>query len=131
MTRKTAFYEGWSWFKFNNLGLALGTSLKFYTSVARTKTKSQKVLGANSYACRRYRGKTGRGDLPSPILNRVKLNTEVLIDKKSLLVTELNKFEVTGIIHFQKGILQSHVAKFSFQKLPYLLSIVFLYKRKR
>ena len=35
MTRKTAFFEGWSWFKFNNLGLALGTNLKFYTSVAK------------------------------------------------------------------------------------------------
>ena len=35
MTRKTASFEGWSWFKFNNLGLALGTNLKFYTSVAK------------------------------------------------------------------------------------------------
>ena len=35
MTRKTAFFEGWSWFKFNNLGLALGTNLKFYPSVAK------------------------------------------------------------------------------------------------
>ena len=33
--RKTAFFEGWSWFKFNNLGLALGTNLKFYISVAK------------------------------------------------------------------------------------------------
>ena len=35
LTRKTAFFEGWSWFKFSNLGVALGTSLKFYTSVAK------------------------------------------------------------------------------------------------
>ena len=34
MTRKTAFFEGWSWFQFNNLGLALGAHLKFYISVA-------------------------------------------------------------------------------------------------
>ena len=27
MTRKTTFFEGWSSFKFNNLGLALGTAL--------------------------------------------------------------------------------------------------------
>ena len=27
----------------------------------RVKTKSQKVLRANSYICRSYRGKTGRG----------------------------------------------------------------------
>ena len=35
LTRKTTFFEGWSWFRFNNLGLALGTNLKFYASVAK------------------------------------------------------------------------------------------------
>ena len=35
MTRKTTFCEGWAWFKLNNQGLALGTDLKFYTSVAK------------------------------------------------------------------------------------------------
>ena len=35
LTRKTAFFEGWSWFRFNNFVLALGTNLKFYTSVAK------------------------------------------------------------------------------------------------
>ena len=35
MTRKTAFFERWSWFKFNNLRLVLGRNLKFYTSVAK------------------------------------------------------------------------------------------------
>ena len=42
----------------------------------KVKTKSQKFLGASSYFCRSYRGKTGKGGaflfLPSPILNRVK-----------------------------------------------------------
>ena len=33
MTRKTYFFEECSWFKFNNLGLALGMALKFCTSV--------------------------------------------------------------------------------------------------
>ena len=28
------FFEGWSWFKFNNLGVALAMALFFYTSVA-------------------------------------------------------------------------------------------------
>ena len=50
--------EGCSWFKFNNLGLALDMALKFYTNVAkRVRTKSQKVLGAYSNICRSYRGK--------------------------------------------------------------------------
>ena len=35
MSRKTDFFEGWSWFKFNYLGLALGKNLKFYTSVGK------------------------------------------------------------------------------------------------
>ena len=35
LTRKTPFFEGWSWLKFNNLGLKLGMALKFYTSVAK------------------------------------------------------------------------------------------------
>ena len=33
--QKNLFFEGCSWFKFNNLGLALGMGLKFYTSVAK------------------------------------------------------------------------------------------------
>ena len=32
---KPLFFEGWSWFKFNNLGLALGTNLKFYISLSK------------------------------------------------------------------------------------------------
>ena len=34
-TRKTVFFEGWPWFKINNLGLTLGTNLKFYSSVSK------------------------------------------------------------------------------------------------
>ena len=35
MTRKTNFFEGCCWFKFNNLGLARGMTLIFYTSVSK------------------------------------------------------------------------------------------------
>ena len=35
MTRKNAFFKGWSWLKFNNLGLTLSTNVKFYISVAK------------------------------------------------------------------------------------------------
>ena len=35
MTRKTAFFERWSWFKSNNLELALGTDLIFYSNVTK------------------------------------------------------------------------------------------------
>ena len=48
MTRKNAFFEWWSWFKFNNLGLALGANLKFCTSVAKgLKLKVKKFWGPN------------------------------------------------------------------------------------
>ena len=46
MTRKTTFFEGWPWFKFNNLGLALGRTLKFYTSLSKgLKLKVRKSWG--------------------------------------------------------------------------------------
>ena len=47
MTRKTASFRG-SWFNFNNLGLALGTNLKFYNNVAKgLKLKVRKFWGLN------------------------------------------------------------------------------------
>ena len=33
--QKNCFFERWSWFKFNNLELALGKNLKCYTSVEK------------------------------------------------------------------------------------------------
>ena len=46
LTWKATFFEGWSWFRFNNLGLALGTNLKFYISVAKAlKLKGRKFWG--------------------------------------------------------------------------------------
>ena len=48
MARKIAFFEGWSWFKFNNLGLALGPNLKFCASVAKgLKIKVRKFREPN------------------------------------------------------------------------------------
>ena len=45
-TRKTTFFEGWSWIKFNNLGLALSITLRFYPSVAKgLKLKVIKFCG--------------------------------------------------------------------------------------
>ena len=45
MTWKSAFFESWSWFKFNNLGLARVTNLKFYSNVANgLRLKVRKFL---------------------------------------------------------------------------------------
>ena len=46
--QKTDF-EGWSWFKVNNLGLALGMDLKFYSSVAKRFKLKAKVLRETSW----------------------------------------------------------------------------------
>ena len=44
--QKNTFFEGWSWFKFNNLGLALGIALEFYTGLAKgLKLKVRKLWG--------------------------------------------------------------------------------------
>ena len=44
--QKNHFFEGWSWFKFNNLAMVLGMTLKFYTSVAKgLKLKARKFCG--------------------------------------------------------------------------------------
>ena len=48
--------------------LTLALSIRYdleilYQSGKRVKTKTHKVLGANSYVCRSYRKKTGKRDL--------------------------------------------------------------------
>ena len=44
--QKKKFFEGWSWFKFKNLGLALGMALKLYTNVTKwLKLKVKKFCG--------------------------------------------------------------------------------------
>ena len=46
LTKKPTFFEGWSWFKFSNLGLARGMTLKFYNSgVKGSKLKAESFVG--------------------------------------------------------------------------------------
>ena len=46
MSLNNGFVEDWSWFKLNNLELALAANFKFYTSVARElKVKVRKFWG--------------------------------------------------------------------------------------
>ena len=65
LTRKTTYFEGWSWFKFNNLERTW--SWNFTPVWQRIKIKSQKVLEANSNVCRNYIEKLlgGEGFLPT------------------------------------------------------------------
>ena len=83
--RKTTFLKGWSWFKFNNLGLALGTSFKFYTRVAKgLKLKVTKFLGLiPTFVKVTGENLVGGSFCPSPphILNRVLKNLRFLQEK--------------------------------------------------
>ena len=68
MTRKIDFFEGWSWFKFTNLGLALGTNLKLCTSVSKgLKLNARKFWGPNPTFVEVTREKLVEGAfLPTP-----------------------------------------------------------------
>ena len=76
LTRKIEFFDGWSWFKFNNFELALGTKLKFYTSVEKGLKLKFRKFWSLILTFVEVEGKTGRGvgglfAPPRPILNRV------------------------------------------------------------
>ena len=64
LNRKTDLFKGWSWFKFNNVGLVLGIVLKIYSSVA--KELELKTLRANSYVWKYYRENTAPGGVFAP-----------------------------------------------------------------
>ena len=73
MTRKTAFFEEWSWFKFNNLGLALGTDFKLYTGQSKgLKIKARKFWGLIPTFVEVTGGKSVEGAFLIPLIrNRV------------------------------------------------------------
>ena len=69
--QKNTFFEAWSRFKFSNLGLALGMTLKFYTSVSKgSKLKVRKFLELSPTLVEVTGKKLVEGAFP-PILNRV------------------------------------------------------------
>ena len=43
--QKPLFFEGWSWFKFNDFGLELGMTMKIYGVAKGLKLRVRKVLG--------------------------------------------------------------------------------------
>ena len=50
LTRKTNFFQGCPWFKFNNLRVELGVALKFYTSMTKRETHT---FGHSVFAVRK------------------------------------------------------------------------------
>ena len=100
MTRKTAFFEGWSWFKFNNFGLPPGTNLKFYTSVAKgLKLKVRRFWGLIP-TFGEVTGEKLVGGLfaPPPILNRV--STVFRVHIISAIVDCLSRLMLSNICCF-------------------------------
>ena len=76
LTRKTAFLQGWSWSKFNNLRLALGMNLKFYTSLSKGLKLRLKQFWGLILTFVEVTGENlvGGAFLPThPILNRVNI----------------------------------------------------------
>ena len=66
---KTLFFEGWSWFKLNNLRLTVGTNLEFYTSMAKgLKLNIRKCCGLNPAFVEVTGGKLVEGGLFAPAL---------------------------------------------------------------
>ena len=91
LTRKTTFFEGWPWFKFNNLGLALAIKLKFYTSVAKwLKLKFIKFWGISPMFVEVTGEKLVGGSFWPPILNWV--NNLTLSQSNTMYL----KIQVTG-----------------------------------
>ena len=82
MTRETTFFEGRSWFKFKNLGLALRANMKFYTSLSKgLKLKVRKFWGLTPTLVEVTGEKLvgGGGHFgPPPILNKVKIHSDIV-----------------------------------------------------
>ena len=60
----------------------------------------------------KYSKEYANSGYPFFFLHILKLKTKVIIYLKSLLMTELNKFGVIGLLYFHKEILPSHMAEF-------------------
>ena len=75
LTRKTTFFDGWSWFRFDNLRLPLGINLKFYISVAKGLKQKVRKFWRLIPMFEEVAGEKLVGVVfltPPPILNRVK-----------------------------------------------------------
>ena len=81
--QKTCFFGGLSWFKVNNLGLALGMNLKFYTSMAKgLKLKARKFWRLFSTFVEVPEEKlVGNLFALPPILNKIKTKQKLHINR--------------------------------------------------
>ena len=91
MTRKNAFFAGWSRLKSIILDWHKDKLEVLHQFGKRVNTKSQKVFEPNSYVCRSYRRKAGR----EGILNRV--NTRVTHHIRSNALLRLSMYMYSSL----------------------------------
>ena len=74
LDQKKYFFQGWSWFKFSNLGLTLRMALKFYTSANLKIRRFWRLISTFVEVTGEKLVGAGMGVFlsPPPILNRVK-----------------------------------------------------------
>ena len=114
--QKNRLFEGWSWFKFNNLELALGTSLKSYNIVAkRLRLKVSEFWGLTPTFVE-ITGKilVGGAFLPIPlsILKRVKPKffTKTILNIKNSMVLTVSVLETFSQVLSKNSIWHFDVA---------------------
>ena len=131
MTRKTAFFEAWSWFKFSNLGLAVGTNLKLYSLSKGLKLKVRKFWSLISKFVEVTEEKLVGGPFwlrptpPPPILNRVKqLNNRIhSLHKKALRITYQDRnSSFSELLNIDKSV------SFHYGNIKYLLTEIYRIK---
>ena len=128
MTRKVAFFEEWSWFKLNNLGLALGTNLKFCNSVAKElKLKVRKFWGPTPTFVEVTGEKLVGGSFCPPPISWIELS--FLINNKVYFICSCRYLNNNSLISFfivysVKDLLRLTINLIAFSKL----SLIFIGK---
>ena len=89
--QKNYFLEGWSWFNFNNFGLALGMTFKFNTSVVKgLKVKLKMFWGLSPTFVEVIGEKLLKGSfLAPPIPNKVKISGTIFCPCRYFFVITL------------------------------------------
>ena len=83
--KKLLFLEEWSWFKFNSLGLALGMTMKFYSSVAKgLKLKVREFCGQSpTFVEVTGERLVGEPSIPSPSPSWIRINHQHICSRHS------------------------------------------------
>ena len=123
MTKKNTFFEGKSWFELNNLGLALGMALSFYTSVTRRLKLRLREFWVYFQTPVEVRGGKLAGGTH---LNRVKIVTATIINNWTTSNT-IHKFLIIHylLLFYICNVFICEIASNLFQKLVDISNTLF------